>query len=47
VESIARGGGPPFDRQFASIGRLDPYGFELVDVFDDPAVSTYYFARRT
>jgi ubiquinone/menaquinone biosynthesis C-methylase UbiE len=26
---------------------IAPYGFELVDVVDDPGVSTYYFARRT
>ena len=25
---------------------IDRYGFELVDVVDDPGVSTYYFARR-
>ena len=26
---------------------IDPYGLELVDVLDDPGVSTYFFARRT
>lgn len=23
------------------------HGFELLDVYDDPGVSTYYYARKT
>jgi hypothetical protein len=25
---------------------LAPYGMELVDVYDDPGVSTYFLARK-